>query len=81
MRIVPTGRGQQVVEVPEVNRCAGCQGILATPHVTIGWLSCDCAGGRGHRWFHCLDCGTFTYDPTHDETITSVVGGSDYFNG
>jgi hypothetical protein len=50
------------------------QGVLATPHVTIRWLQCDCAGGRGQRSFYFLDSDTWNYDPPHIDTVTIVSG-------
>lgn len=81
MHTVATGQGQQVVEQYDATECSSCRRPLAELRKTVGWISCGCAGGRGHRWFYCLACRVFTYDPAHDEQVVNVVGGSDYFNG
>jgi hypothetical protein len=77
----PTGREHQTVEVYDTQRCTGCQGLLAAPGIVVGWLGCGCAGTSGHRTRYCLGCRTFNYEPAHDETAETVVGGADYFNG
>jgi hypothetical protein len=79
MRWERTGRASEIREVLDIHRCRGCQGVLASPHVTFGYLGCPCAGTDGHRTVFCLDCRTFNYDPPHDEEVRNVVGGASYF--
>lgn len=82
MHTVRTGRDQhEIVEVFDTVHCTGCQGLLAYPHVKIGWLGCGCAGTDGHRTRYCLTCGTWNYEPGHDAQRSNVVGGVPYFGG
>ncbi len=45
---------------------------LGPRQVTVGWLPCSCAGGRGHRTWQCETCEAVLYDPSHNPTGTTA---------
>jgi hypothetical protein len=41
----------------------------------LGWMPCQCAGGRGHHWLMCEvpGCGDVKYVPAHDPAVKAKM--------
>jgi hypothetical protein len=77
MELEPTDDGRWR-EVYDNRRCAGCQGLLVTPHVLIAHTPCFCVP-HGHRSLTCLDCGHIHLEPECTEP-TRGIGARDHFS-
>jgi hypothetical protein len=62
-RLVPTGRGLEVVEVRPETCVNGHR--LKPPNVQVFSLPCSCSGPRGHRGYRCWTCEDVQYAPPH----------------
>jgi hypothetical protein len=69
MRLAPTGRQTEVVEVDQPERCPNGH-RLGPRAVIVGYLPCICSWPeRGHRTFACRECSAVVYLPEHDRAV------------